>query len=61
MIELYWDIGRTILDRQQNEPWGSKVLERLARDLRAEFPHMKGFFPHQRLQHARLRRSLGRP
>lgn len=43
MIELYWDIGRTILDRQQNEPWGSKVLERLAQDLRAEFPHMKGF------------------
>lgn len=43
MIELYWNIGRTILDRQQNEPWGSKVLERLARDLRAEFPHMKGF------------------
>lgn len=43
MIELYWNVGRTILDRQQNEPWGSKVLERLARDLRAEFPHMKGF------------------
>lgn len=43
MIELYWSIGRTILDRQANEPWGSKVLDRLARDLRAEFPHMKGF------------------
>lgn len=43
MIELYWNIGRTILDRQLSEPWGSKVLERLARDLRAEFPHMKGF------------------
>lgn len=43
MIELYWNIGRTILDRQANEPWGSKVLERLARDLRAEFPNMKGF------------------
>lgn len=43
MIELYWNVGRTILDRQQNEPWGSKVLDRLARDLRAEFPHMKGF------------------
>ena len=43
MIELYWNIGRTILDRQMNEPWGSKVLDRLARDLRTEFPHMKGF------------------
>jgi predicted nuclease of restriction endonuclease-like (RecB) superfamily len=43
MIELYWNIGRTIADRQSSEPWGSKVLERLARDLRNEFPHMKGF------------------
>ena len=43
MIELYWNIGRSILDRQKNQPWGSKVLDRMARDLRAEFPHMKGF------------------
>lgn len=43
MIELYWNIGRTILERQANESWGSKVLDRLARDLRAEFPHMRGF------------------
>ncbi|KAA0969109.1 DUF1016 domain-containing protein [Paeniglutamicibacter gangotriensis] len=43
MIELYWNIGHTILQRQHEQPWGSKVLERIARDLRAEFPHMKGF------------------
>ncbi|MDQ4490788.1 PDDEXK nuclease domain-containing protein [Sinomonas sp. ASV486] len=43
MIELYWGIGRTILQRQETAPWGSKVLDRLASDLRAEFPHMKGF------------------
>ena len=43
MIELYWKIGRTILERQQSEPWGSKVLGRLADDLRREFPDMKGF------------------
>lgn len=43
MIELYWNIGQTIADRQSNEPWGSKVLQRLASDLRTEFPHMKGF------------------
>lgn len=45
MIELYWSIGRTILDRQESAPWGSKILDRLAADLRAEFPHMKGFSP----------------
>lgn len=43
MIELYWNIGRTIPAKQADEPWGSKVLDRPARDLRAEFPHMKGF------------------
>lgn len=43
MIELYWNIGHTILERQQDQPWGSRVLERVAWDLRTEFPHMKGF------------------
>lgn len=43
LIELYWGIGQTILERQAAEPWGSKVLERLAHDLRTEFPHIKGF------------------
>ncbi|MFJ6419232.1 YhcG family protein [Paeniglutamicibacter sp. NPDC091659] len=43
MIELYWNIGRTILERQIDQPWGSKVLDRIAQDLRSEFPHMKGF------------------
>lgn len=43
LIELYWSIGRLILERQDVEPWGSGVLNRLAEDLRAEFPEMKGF------------------
>ncbi|WP_345148253.1 DUF1016 N-terminal domain-containing protein [Arthrobacter ginkgonis] len=43
MIDLYWGIGRTILRQQQAQPWGNKVLGRLAEDLRREFPHMKGF------------------
>jgi len=43
LILLYWGIGREILERQARERWGSKVIDRLARDLRAEFPEMKGF------------------
>ncbi|WP_461164611.1 PDDEXK nuclease domain-containing protein [Arthrobacter sp. R4-81] len=42
LIELYWSIGRTILERQEVESWGSGVIGRLADDLRAEFPEMKG-------------------
>lgn len=43
LLHLWWRIGRTILDRQAEEGWGSKVLTRLATDLRHEFPSMKGF------------------
>jgi predicted nuclease of restriction endonuclease-like (RecB) superfamily len=43
LVLLYWQIGREILDRQQQEGWGTKVIEHLARDLRLEFPDMKGF------------------
>ena len=41
----YWQIGRDILDRQQKESWGAKVIDRLAADLKREFPDMKGFSP----------------
>ncbi|WP_240497979.1 DUF1016 N-terminal domain-containing protein [Williamsia sp. 1135] len=43
LLVLYWDIGRAILDRQDAHVWGSRVIERLATDLRAEFPDMRGF------------------
>ena len=33
LILLYWSIGRDILDRQKVEGWGTKVIERLAKDL----------------------------
>lgn len=42
-ILLYWDIGRDILERQANEGWGSKVVDRLSKDLKRDFPDMKGF------------------
>ena len=43
LVLLYWEIGRRILDSQRREGWGAKVVERLAQDLRHEFPEMKGF------------------
>lgn len=42
MIHLYWRIGRQILARQESEGWGSKVIENISKDLRKEFPEMKG-------------------
>lgn len=45
LVSLYLDIGQMILDRQSAEGWGAKVVEKLATDLRAAFPDMKGFSP----------------
>lgn len=42
LILLYWHIGREILDRQDAQGWGAKVIERLADDLGREFPSMQG-------------------
>jgi len=45
MVLLYWDIGRAILERQQKEGWGAKVIDRLSHDLKTAFPDMTGFSP----------------
>lgn len=45
LVLLYWEIGRTILERQTREGWGAKVVDRLARDLRRSFPDMQGLSP----------------
>ena len=45
LVLLYWHIGREILQRQAQEGWGAKVIDRLAQDLSREFPDMKGFSP----------------
>jgi predicted nuclease of restriction endonuclease-like (RecB) superfamily len=43
LVLLYWQMGSAIAQRQQQEGWGSKVIQRLAQDLKREFPDMKGF------------------
>jgi predicted nuclease of restriction endonuclease-like (RecB) superfamily len=43
LIDLYWDIGRMIVQRQEGETWGRAIVENLAKDLRAEFPGVSGF------------------
>jgi predicted nuclease of restriction endonuclease-like (RecB) superfamily len=45
LIELYWYIGRSIVERQKSEGWGRSVVERLASDLQKAFPGIAGFSP----------------
>jgi predicted nuclease of restriction endonuclease-like (RecB) superfamily len=43
LIHLYHYIGTEILKNQLEYGWGSKVIDKLSKDLRSEFPNMKGF------------------
>ena len=43
LINLYWDIGRLIVERQSGETWGRSVVQNLAMDLQLEFPGVAGF------------------
>lgn len=43
LILLYWQTGKMIAERQQQEGWSAKVIPRLAIDLRNEFTNLKGF------------------
>ena len=45
LVLLYWGIGKEILARQDQEGWGTRVIDRLAKDLRSEFPGQQGLSP----------------
>lgn len=45
LLGLYWNLGHEILERQGREGYGTRVVDRLAHDLKAAFPEMKGFSP----------------
>lgn len=43
LISLYWDIGKSIVEKQQNYQWGKAVVVTLAEDLQKEFEGMQGW------------------
>lgn len=45
LVILYWEIGKTILDKQHQLGWGAKIIDNLSRDLNQSFPELKGFSP----------------
>lgn len=52
LLTVYWEIGNTILQQQNQEGWGAKVVNRLAQDLKQSFPDFKGLSPRN-LQYMR--------
>lgn len=45
LIKLYWDIGKSIVERQKRFGWGKGVVEQLSRDLINEYANFEGFSP----------------
>ena len=43
LIEFYWDLGKIISSKIKEAAWGDKIVEQISKDLRDEFPQMKGF------------------
>lgn len=43
MLTLYWEIGNSIIEKQNKNGWGSKVIDLLAGDLAEKFPENSGF------------------
>ncbi len=43
LLQLYWHIGRDILERLNQHQWGNKVIQHLAEDIKTAFPELKGF------------------
>jgi predicted nuclease of restriction endonuclease-like (RecB) superfamily len=45
VLRSYWSIGSEILNRQESEGWGTRVIDRLSADLKSRFPGAKGYSP----------------
>ncbi|MBL7787781.1 MAG: DUF1016 family protein [Chitinophagales bacterium] len=43
LLFLYWSIGKNILEKQEEQGWGAKIIDNLAKDLTQNYPDSKGF------------------
>src|SRR5580698_6353381 len=43
LLNLYWELGREICEKQEKANWGEGLIDQLAKDLSAAFPGVKGF------------------
>ena len=43
LLQLYFDIGSSVLDVQERLGWGSQIIDRLSSHIKREFPESTGF------------------
>ena len=42
-LTLYWNIGKSILQKQEQDGWGKQVIEQLSKDLISRYPDDRGY------------------
>jgi len=52
LVQLYWDIGRQIAERQDRDGWGKSIVDHLAYDLRAAFSFGERLFARESVANA---------
>jgi predicted nuclease of restriction endonuclease-like (RecB) superfamily len=43
LINLYWEIGKSIVEKQEIKNWGNSVVEKLSNDLKNQLENVTGF------------------
>lgn len=43
MLQLYWEIGNSILYAQNNNGWGTQIIDNLSKEIKSNFPDSTGF------------------
>lgn len=52
LLSLYWELGKELVEKEQYYAWGEMFLAQISRDLKADFPELKGLSA-QNLKHIR--------
>lgn len=52
LLDLYWELGKDIVKKQESAKWGDAFLKTMSKDLQKAFPDLSGLSP-QNLKHIR--------
>lgn len=52
LLDLYWELGKDIVKKQESTKWGDAFLKTMSKDLQKSFPDLSGLSP-QNLKHIR--------
>lgn len=61
LTQMYWDIGRMLHERQQQQGWGAGIIPKLAKDIVNELPEIKGFSERNMKRMLRFYREYATP